>query len=81
MDTLRTQVVVMDLHMPDDKLITPLQIKASLNGARLISISLWEDDESKKLADNLGAVALLDKMHLVADLIPAIKKYAGTRPS
>ena len=39
-DKLRPQIVVMDLHMPDDRLITPLQIKASLNGASTTA-SLW----------------------------------------
>ncbi|MGC1187342.1 MAG: hypothetical protein WA871_08105 [Candidatus Acidiferrales bacterium] len=73
---LRPHVIVMDLHMGDEKNVTPTQVKSALAGSKLVAISIWNDDESKALADNLGALLLLDKIDLAADLIPAIKRCA-----
>jgi two-component system invasion response regulator UvrY len=74
---LRPQVIVMDLHMPDENNLTPLQIKSCFVGSRLLAISLWNDEETKVLADGCGAVTLLDKTNLGALLIPAMKQYAN----
>ena len=76
-DKLHPQIVVMDLHMRDEKDVTPAQIKSSLVGSRLLAISIWNDDEAKALADSFGAVTLLDKPKLADELIPAIKQYAN----
>ena len=40
---LKPQIVVMDLHMPDDSSVNPREIKSLLNtfGSRLIAISFW----------------------------------------
>ena len=73
---LRPHVVVMDLHMVDEKLVTPEEIKSSLAGSRLLAMSIWNDEKAKALADSFGAVALLDKPKLADELIPAIKQYA-----
>jgi two-component system chemotaxis response regulator CheB len=70
---LRPQVVVMDLHMPDENNMTPMHFKLCLNGTRLLAMSLCIDDETKALADTFGAVKLLDKMNLASELILAIK--------
>jgi len=72
---LRPQLVVMDLHMPDDSSVRPHEIKSLLDtlGSRLIAISFWKDESTHALAKSLGAVTLLDKMRLTTDLIPAIK--------
>jgi DNA-binding NarL/FixJ family response regulator len=72
---LEPQVVVMDIYMPDASPMTPQQMKSlfSTLGSRLIAISFWNDEGTQALADSLGAVTLLDKMRLTADLIPAIK--------
>jgi chemotaxis response regulator CheB len=72
---LHPQVVVLDLHMSDEYAVTPSQVKASLNGSRLIAMSIWKDDETKLLAETFGAFTLLDKATLAAELIPAIKRY------
>jgi hypothetical protein len=37
-----------------------------------LAISFWKDEESKELAESLGAVILLDKMNLATTLIPTI---------
>jgi chemotaxis response regulator CheB len=74
---LHPQVVVMDLHMSDEKDVTPAQVKSSLVGSQLLAMSIWNDDEAKALADCFGAVTLLDKPKLADELIPAIKQYAN----
>jgi two-component system response regulator DevR len=77
--SLRPQIVVMDLHMGDERNVTSSQFKSCLVGSQLLAISLWKDDETKALADSYGAVALLDKTKLAYELIPAIKQYANQR--
>lgn len=73
---LRPHIIVMDLHMKDGEILTPLQVKSSVDGSRLLAISIWHDDETKALANAYGAVTLLDKINLATELIPAIKQYA-----
>jgi len=76
---LKPQVVVTDLHMPDDALISPLEIKSLLNSgaSRLLVISIWKDEEANVLADNFGTYTLLDKSDLDQKLIPAILGMDG----
>ena len=73
---LHPRVVVIDLHMGDENKVEPSRVRSCLNGSRLLAIS-WNDDETKMLAKSLGAVALLDKLNLANELIPAIKQYAN----
>jgi two-component system, NarL family, response regulator DevR len=81
---LKPQVIVMDMHMPDGTTVTSQQIKSllSASGSRLVATSVWNDQDTKVLADSFGAVRLLDKLSLYAELIPAIKQcakgYQGT---
>jgi DNA-binding NarL/FixJ family response regulator len=77
--TLRPHVIVMDLHMRDEAEVTPLQLKSSIGGSRLLAISIWNDAAAKTLADSFGAVTLLDKVNLAVELIPAIKRCASDR--
>jgi DNA-binding NarL/FixJ family response regulator len=76
---LQPHVVLLDLHMNDENTVTPAQVKASLIGSQLIAMSIWQDDETKSLAETFGAVTLLDKANLATQLIPAIKRYAKDR--
>lgn len=67
------RVIVMDLHMPDGDSITAPEVKSHLNNdSQVLAISFWKDEESKELAESLGAVILLDKMNLATTLIPTI---------
>ena len=77
---LKPQVVVMDLHMPDESSINPQEIKSLLDtsGSGLIAMSFWNDKDTQAVAKNLGAVTLLDKLSLVTELIPAIKAATVT---
>jgi len=76
---LKPQVIVMDMHMPDGTTVTPQQIKSllSASGSRLVATSVWNDQDTKVLADSFGAVRLLGKLSLCAELIPAIKQCAN----
>jgi DNA-binding NarL/FixJ family response regulator len=76
---LHPQVIVLDIHMGDERTVTPSQLKFGLIGSRLLAISIWKDDETKALADTIGAATLLDKANLATELTPAIKRYAGGR--
>jgi chemotaxis response regulator CheB len=73
---LKPDVVLLDLHMPDDRSFNPTFVKANLSGARVLAMSLLNDHESEEdirlLAENLGAVRTLDKTKLFDELIPAI---------
>jgi DNA-binding NarL/FixJ family response regulator len=77
-ERLTPQVVVLDLHMKDEVKLTSLEIKSHLNiNALVIAMSLWNDSETKQLAESLGAVTLLDKAELVSTLVPTIKQFAS----
>lgn len=72
-NALTPHVIVMDLHMPHENSINPLNVKSQLNrGARTLAISIWTDEDAQALALMLGAVTLLDKAKLGSTLIPAI---------
>jgi two-component system, NarL family, response regulator DevR len=64
---LHPDVVVLDLNLSDG--VTPTH---GLFNARVVATSLRIDDESKTLAEIIGAAKLLDKMELASELIPAI---------
>ena len=75
---LNPQIVILDLHMPDDNNISPQVVKSHLNhGSQVLVISIWNDEDSKKLAEDLGAKVFLDKMNLAHTLVPAIMQLAG----
>ena len=70
---LNPQVVILDLHMPDENKIRPQEVRSLLSlGSQLLAISIWNEEESKELAKSLGAAVLLDKMNLANTLIPTI---------
>jgi DNA-binding NarL/FixJ family response regulator len=73
-DDLRPTVVLMDLHMPDEREVSPETIKTRLGRStkRVLVMSIWNDEESQALAVSYGASALLDKSRLASDLVPAI---------
>ena len=70
--TLHPQVIVLDVHMSDERAVTPAQLKSGLIGSRVLAMSIWNDDETKFLAKTFGAATLLDKAKLATELIPAI---------
>jgi chemotaxis response regulator CheB len=76
---LKPQVIVLDLHMPNETKIAPQDFKSHLiYGSQLIAISIWNDEPSKRLAEDFGAV-LLDKTDLGSRLIPTILQVGRKR--
>jgi DNA-binding NarL/FixJ family response regulator len=76
---LTPNVIVMDLHMPDENVVDPMSVKSLLNhGSRILAISLSNDEDANVLAQTLGAVSLLDKAELFTRLIPAIVQLGGS---
>ena len=73
---LRPDLLLMDLRIPDQRSVTPEQIQSCFPQPKLIAMSLWIDDETKVLADRLGAKVLLDQSSLAIDLIPVIRLCA-----
>lgn len=77
---VKPEVIVLDLHMPDETNFSPQAVKSHLNhGSRLLAISLSNDEEAKALAESLGASVLLDKMDLASTLIPTIMQLKRER--
>jgi two-component system, NarL family, response regulator DevR len=71
---LGPKIVLMDVHLADAHIVTSSEFKSSLNGSSLLAISIWNDNETKALADSYGALEFLDKANLAYELIPAIKR-------
>jgi chemotaxis response regulator CheB len=71
---LKPQVVILDLHMPDEARLSPVEVRTLLNSgaSRLLVISIWKDEEANVLADKFGAYTLLDKSDLGNTLVPAV---------
>jgi len=72
---LKPDVLLLDLHMPQKRALFPASVKAQLNCVQYtLAISFANDEEAKSLAASYGAVALLDKMSLYSQLLPAINR-------
>jgi len=67
---LKPDVLLLDLLMPDEAAFTTLEIKQHLfhNTTCILAISVWNDEEAHRRADNVGARALLDKANLYGEL-------------
>ncbi len=73
-EQLRPDVVLLDLRMNDSYGLDALAAAPKLTaiGARILAISFSIDDDAKALAEQIGAVKLLDKLSLYTELIPTI---------
>lgn len=75
---LKPDVVLLDLHMPDEGELDAARIKAGLvspnSGIKIIGMSLSgnDDAETRELAASLGASTVLEKSRLYHELISAI---------
>jgi DNA-binding NarL/FixJ family response regulator len=74
---LKPDVVLMDPHMPDEREYKPALVKSQilLHTKCVVAISLWNDVDTRTLAETFGAHVLLDKMNLYSELIPSIKRF------
>ena len=78
---LKPDVVLLDLHMPDDQAFVPSFVKSQLqlSGACVLGMSLssGDDEVSRARAESLGAMAFLDKAQFGRELIPAILRLGA----
>jgi hypothetical protein len=65
-------VLLLDLRLAEEAHLSPASVKAQLSRVCTLAISIQNDDDSKALAESYGAVTLLDKMCLYAEMVPAI---------
>jgi DNA-binding NarL/FixJ family response regulator len=70
LDLMKPDVVLMDLHMPDEQQAD--MVKQYMDGTCLIAMSLWDDAETQSLAESFGAARLLEKSTLATTLVDAI---------
>ena len=68
--SMKPDVVLMDLHMPCEEQAD--MVKENMDRTCLIAISLFDDPETKFLAETFGAARLLNKSTLATTLIDAI---------
>jgi DNA-binding NarL/FixJ family response regulator len=73
---VRPDVVLMDVHMSDERYVKPSDLRSCLADCQLLAMSLWTDPETKALAEYFGAVALLDKTSLADELLPSLRQCA-----
>jgi len=78
----KPDVLVLDLHMPQRLELQPQDVKSRLNNVKFtVAISFANDEEAKSLAASYGAAALLDKMSLYSQLLPAIGRLSKPSPN
>lgn len=70
----KPDLLLMDLHMPERRDLSPALVKLQLGSLPLVVISACDDDdpEATTLARSYGALVLLDKMKLHDQLIPTL---------
>jgi DNA-binding NarL/FixJ family response regulator len=69
---LKPDALLLDLHLPERRNLTPALVKSQLAAVRTVAVSFSNDTDSKMLAESYGVVALLDKMSLYTEMVPAI---------
>jgi DNA-binding NarL/FixJ family response regulator len=73
----KPDVLLLDLHLPQKRDLQPPLVKSQLGCVDYtLAISFSNDEEAKSLAASYGAVALLDKMSLYSQLLPAIERLS-----
>ena len=70
----KPDVLLLDLHMPEKRDITPALVKAQLGTVCTVAVSFSNDSDAKDLAASYGAATLLDKMTLYTEMLPAIQR-------
>ena len=76
---LKPEVLLLDLHMAEKRAFQPELVKSQLACVCALAVSFSNDAEARQLAESYGAVALLDKMKLFDEMIPAIMQCKSER--
>lgn len=77
---LAPHMIVLDLHMPDEINVTPQELKSRLHpGSQVLATSVWNDEDTRELAESMGAAVFLDKIDLARTLIPTIMQLKRAR--
>ena len=71
---LKPTVVLLELHMPDEREFAPELVKSRLllSAKYVLAMSIWTNQKSNELASSYGAKTLLDKTNLGFQLVPVI---------
>jgi DNA-binding NarL/FixJ family response regulator len=73
----KPDILLLDLHLPQKRELPAPLVKSQLNCIKhTLAISFANDEEASSLAASYGAAALLDKMSLYTELLPAIMRLA-----
>jgi two-component system, NarL family, response regulator NreC len=74
---VKPDILLLDLRLPQKRELPAPIVKSQLNCVKYtLAISFANDEEAKSLAASYGAAALLDKMSLYTELLPAILQLA-----
>src|ERR1700730_11167824 len=74
----KPDLLLLDLHLPQKRELPASVVRSQLNCIEYtLAISFANDEEAKSLAASYGAAALLDKMSLYTELLPAIMQLVG----
>lgn len=77
-EDLSPDIVLVDFHLPDGTVVDVGRALHDLRpGARLIVVTEGDSDSARFAAVSAGAVALLQKSHVGADLVDAIRRAAA----
>jgi len=75
----KPKILLLDLHLPQKRDLQAPLVKSQLSCVEYtVAISFANDEEAKSLAASYGACALLDKMRLYTELLPAIMQLVGS---
>jgi DNA-binding NarL/FixJ family response regulator len=76
----KPEVLVLDLHLPESRNLESDFVKSQLVSVpQTLAVSFSNDNEAKALAESYGSAALLDKMNLYSEMVPAIIRLINER--
>jgi DNA-binding NarL/FixJ family response regulator len=76
----KPEVLLLDLHLAGKRDFATAFVKSQLGFVEhTLAVSFANDDEAKALAASYGAEALLDKINLYTEMIPAIMRCCSNR--
>lgn len=79
-DAWTPEVLLLDLHLAQCGDFGSELVRSELAQVKhVLAVSFSNDQEAHDLARSYGAVTLLDKMNLYAEMIPAIMRCVGGR--